>query len=563
MSIPPVGVRFTAQGVPQVQTAFRTVQSQSLATGAAINRTFVDGAGRVTSFGRQSVQAFSAAGFAANQFTTTGQVGFKSLASSVAGFASFFGTGGLIASGVITTGLILTDFWNRNKRAAEEAKKALGDLTSEAVDRRRKDDPTEVPLLKIAEKRRELEANQREMSAAVERRNRIIAAAQVPGAGPTSQALIDRNTAGVDAEINKLRAARAKLLDDELEGLRQLNDAQTKKRETDNKEIQQLSDAIGERKANNAQIERANVLINQSRFVIEATKNTSAEDTATMARRAEALKTLTTLTDAFKKAQDAVTEAERKRRQALADQVTQLSTLSAANKLTGQQLFDLNFLYAKLNAELLQGNVSLERRVELEQQLATIRKAGLQAPDLAVTGTRESNPLLPGERALPGRNGSAIQLPTPVIKPAPRGAAATNNAFTTTENAFADAFSSALSSGMAAGVTQFLVSGSIEGMWNNVGGAIVAGMSAINPWLGIAGGILQGLVGSLFDGRDRRPSGVLPIDIQRVVNDPNARRPVMRQQPPLAGATLLSVDSPQGRRVLATSTGAGARRGIR
>src|SRR5688572_25902906 len=108
-SLPPVGVRFQAEGVPQVTGAFKQLENQSRTTGSTISRTFIDGSGKVSAFGRSSVTALNATGFAVSQLASTGQVGFRSIASATAGFASFFGPAGLIATGVISLGLVLAD----------------------------------------------------------------------------------------------------------------------------------------------------------------------------------------------------------------------------------------------------------------------------------------------------------------------------------------------------------------------------------------------------------------------------------------------------------------------
>jgi hypothetical protein len=214
-SLPPVGVRFQAQGVEQVASAFTQLQTRATTAGGAMSRTFVEGSGRVSAFGRQSVQSINAAGFAMSQLAATGNVGFRSLASSAAGFASFFGPAGLIASGVIGLGLVLTDFWNRQRREIEETrKKADAEFDALITARREKDTPVAVAEERLAERRTAVQAINAELDRLVRVRNlRQISAAE--------QKVFDEQFASLSAK-------KAQALAREFEALRLVNDARAK-----------------------------------------------------------------------------------------------------------------------------------------------------------------------------------------------------------------------------------------------------------------------------------------------------------------------------------------------
>lgn len=214
-SIQPIVVRFQAQGAPQVTAAFQQLNAQAARSGQQISRTFIDGGGRASAFGRQSVQAFNAAGFAASQFAATGTTGFRNLASSAAGFASFFGPGGLIASGVISLGLVLADFWQRQRKEIEETKKVMDSLGSDAIARRKKDEPEAVALEQLAVASRGVAQAKKEVADLIALRNS-------GGA---------KNAIELELSDKRLAAASGRVADalaKEFEALRQVNDARAK-----------------------------------------------------------------------------------------------------------------------------------------------------------------------------------------------------------------------------------------------------------------------------------------------------------------------------------------------
>jgi hypothetical protein len=528
-SLPPVQVRFQAEGVPQVTAAFTQVQGQATRTGATINRSFVQANGQVSSFGRNSVQAFNAAGFAASQFAASGTTGFRSLASATAGFASFFGPGGLIASGVISLGLVLGDFWQRQRKEINETKDVMEKLGSAATARRARDEP-------VAVAGEQLTIAQRGVKAETDRLAKLLATPQQQVTSGT-RALI------ADAELRVADALRK-----ELEALRQVNDAQKQKTEGDNKEVTTLAAAISARQANNSQLQRATVLMGQARFVIEATKNASVEDTATMQARTKAIETLTTLTAAFNRTTAGTSKSTNDTARALELEIDALVQLGRQNQLSVADLSRLIDLQEQFTKAVRDGTLSLEQRAVASKRLSETDR-GIMIPEIKVGDITETR--------TQGAPGPATTLPAPKIPPvAPPDV-------TPITNTFGDAFSQSLQAGLASGVTSFLATGSIEGLWNSIGGSIVAGMSAINPWLGVAGGILQGLIGGLLGGggNNNRPRA-LPVDIRRVISDPNARAPRFAMSPGPA-INVIGYNTARGQRLIGTSNRNFGRRGGR
>ncbi len=446
-SLPPVGVRFQAEGVPQVFAAFKSVSDQS---------------GRFTAITRQSFTAVNATGFALSQFAAGGGASFKSLSTAATGFLSFFGPGGAIAAGVISVGSILTDFWQRQQKNIEDARaKASAELAKFDTDvegLRRSRDPASI-VAKLADDSQEL-AEKRVALAAIEHRAEFA------------------RTETEKARIPVLRE-RIALLEKEI--------------------------AIGTR---------------------AAFEPRGPVGTGTLG------KVTTTV------------QSENARRDAISKTITALTQLRALDKLTGQDLVTLATLYATLNRELLTGNVALQRRAEIEGQLSTIRKTGLQAP--AVRDLIADTPQ------------AKSTLAQPFISPS------TARSFTsTTGETFGAAFAESIQSGMQSGVQQLVSGGGFTGIFNTLGAGIVAQMATLNPWLGVAGGILQGAIGGLLGGgRDRGPRGAeLPIDIRRVITDPNFRNPV--RATPGQVIQVIGINTPHGQRLIGTSSASFRARGGR
>jgi hypothetical protein len=491
-SVPPVKVRFQAEGQEQVTAAFRNVASQ----GTAVNRTFVEGSGRVSAFGRQSVQALNATGFAVSQLAATGTTGFKSLASSAAGFASFFGVGGLIASGVISLGLILTDFWNRQRREIEETKrKAEAELTSlkqrfeQAEDTRaREADPVgtaQKELQRVAQRSVENQRRMAEIDADPEGRK------AVPAATPIARARITESRAALRAQLAK--------------------------------QVQ----------------EDAKAVMGASNAVVDAQKKVAAAAGNATTETAKGTKATSDSADAARLAERAL-EAE-------IDALVQLGRQGQLSVADMARLIDLQEQFTKAVRD---GTLSLEQRAAASKRLSETDR-GLVIPEVKVgdiTETRTSK-----------APGPAVTIPAPKIPPADVQAAVAPAAA-----GFGEAFSQSLQSSLAAGVTSFIASGSIEGLWNSVGGSIVAGISVVNPWLGMAAGILQGLIGGLLGGNDKGSNRMrpLPVDIRRVINDPNAKAPRFNtaNQRPL---NVIGINSARGQRLVGTSNRNFGRRGGR
>jgi hypothetical protein len=476
-NLPAVGVRFQAEGQQQVGAAFRGMASQAQSTGATISRTFVDGQGKVTAFGRGSVTALNATGFAFSSLASTGKASFQTLATGAAGFASFFGAGGLIASGVISLGLILGDFWSKQRREIEEtSRKATDELVAGAAARDLARDPVGAAQQRLDEERAKIDANRKAMADLFDPAKRTVQLKEGTFVRPVDE-----------AALAKLTAERGRLLTAEMEALGRLNDARKK---------------------------------------------------------------TTTTTKATEKATHDAARAADEADKALDQQVTALIELGKANLLTTKDLATVIRLEREYAAAARDSARAATERAEAARKASGL--AGTAAGAIPTPAIRD----IIDKNLGPTAPGPAKQLPNVVLPPVKKGGG------DDWSKAFGDAFSQSLQNGLTGGFTQFLTSGSIEGLWNSVGGALVAGMSTLGPWWGAVGGIFASALGGLFGGGGRsgaqRPRP-LPVDIRRVITDPNGRAPRFNQAGP--AINVIGANTPRGQRILGTANRNFNRRG--
>lgn len=389
ISLPAVGVRFQAQDVATVQAAIRALtnaanQAQRQVAGVAmgtvgqtrtLSTSFVDAGGNITAFGKKSMTALNATGFALSQLAATGQVSFKSLATGATGFLAFFGPTGAIAAAVISAGLILTDFWRRQRKEISETEKLVKDLDDEVKARRRKEDPTEVPRLKLSGVNKDIEENNAELQRLVERRNRILAA--IPkGSQP---ALVERQTAGVDEDIRKNATERTRLEQRAFEATQQLIEARKSLGDTTRKvsddEVAALAKTLAAGKATAAEYQRANVILGQAQFALDALNRSGLQDAQTTIARAAALDRIKTITDAFAEAEKRRKDAADEVRKALDAELDALVALAQVRKLTGAETLRVLAIEGQLTAQLAAGLPTKAAEAEVWDRIAKARKA--------------------------------------------------------------------------------------------------------------------------------------------------------------------------------------------
>lgn len=449
-SIPTVIVQFQAQGVPQVLGSFQKLTTES---------------GRFTAITRQSFTAVNATGFAISQLASGGQVGFRSLAASATGFLSFFGGTGLIAAAVVSTGLVLTDFWTRQRKEIDATAKAATDkLLAGAVARTARDFPVLLAEQGLAAEQAKLAANQRAMEE-VTRKHTI-------RGGGLSMAGVSR--------MAPLEAERLKLLTAEREAFRALVEARAKSNET--------------------------------------TKETAKA------------------TNAAKDALDA--------------EISALVQLGRAGQLSVADLTRLTDLQEQFTKAVRDGTLSLEQRAQASRRLMQA-ESGITIPPFSVIGITET---------------TTTRAPAPAsritLTPADQAKLAGTTAPVAT--AVSTSFATAFQAGLMSGVQGFVTGGGIENAYNVLGSALVSGLTTLNPWLGVVGSVITGTLSSIAGGgRDRRPRAAeLPIDIRRVITDPNFRQPVQARPTSQFSGRPLVITSGEGVRVLTTTVGRGRGRGI-
>lgn len=504
VSIQPIVVRFQASGMPQVQGAFNQLANGSRQAGAAVGNSFVAANGRVTAFGRQSVTALNATGFAISSLASTGQVGFKSLASSAAGFASFFGPAGLIATGVISLGLVLADFWNKQRKEIEETQKRITSGLAAAASRRERDEPVAVAAEALAQARADIEANRRAMAELFDIQKRTVQLKEGTFVRPVDQQALAR-----------LTKERVDLLTVEFEKLRALNDARAKAATETGK----------------------------------GTAGTTAQSTA-------------------------LRDAER----ALEAEIAALVALGKA-----QQLSTADFARATALEQQYAAVVRDTSRALTERADALQKSTGLAAA-ITIPAPQVRDIIDTQRNRAPG---PAVEIPPVKIPPVDLTKAVPDRAFQEMQQFIAQGLATSIVGGITQGFAQGLAQGGIEGGLKAMTAQILGGLGNMlasiaakaleaailssqimtfliaNPWAAIAAAVALSVLaaslggGSGGGGGGRSFGGTAnpsPVNISRLIVDPNFRQPVRATaQQPFAGATLLSVDRPEGQRVLAKS----------
>ena len=134
----------TAGNLAQLGATTQRVAAAQTQQFQVLGRDLVQANGKLSAFGKSGLNAFNALAFGLSQMAATGETSFRSLATSVASVLAFFGPQGAIASAVIATGLVLVDFFKRQKKEVSELAALMKKATDDALARRERDHPVEV-----------------------------------------------------------------------------------------------------------------------------------------------------------------------------------------------------------------------------------------------------------------------------------------------------------------------------------------------------------------------------------------------------------------------------------
>lgn len=122
----------TAGDIQRMGTATAQAAAAPAAPLQVLGKDLVQASGKLSAFGKSGLNAFNALAFGLSQMAATGQTSFRSLATSATSVLAFFGPQGAIAAAVIATGLVLVDFWRRQKKEVAEFQKLVTDLIEES-----------------------------------------------------------------------------------------------------------------------------------------------------------------------------------------------------------------------------------------------------------------------------------------------------------------------------------------------------------------------------------------------------------------------------------------------
>jgi hypothetical protein len=208
-----------ASGIEQTTLASQRGAAVVAAQGAGftvLGQSVVQAGGKLTAFGKSGLNAFNAVAFGVSQMAATGQASFRSLATSAASVLAFFGPQGAITAAVIATGLVLVDFFKRQKKEITELAALVKRFTDDATSRRERDQPVLVSEERLAGVKQAIDANRKAMADLFDIEKRTVQLREGAFVRPVDQQALAR-----------LTAERTALLKAEHEALRQVNDART------------------------------------------------------------------------------------------------------------------------------------------------------------------------------------------------------------------------------------------------------------------------------------------------------------------------------------------------
>ena len=178
-----------------------------------LGRDVVQASGKLTAFGKSGLNAFNALSFGLSQMAATGQTSFRSLATASASVLSFFGPQGAIAAAVIATGLVLVDFWRRQKKEVAEFQQLVTALIEESDRVSREKNP-----FRFAQQ--DLQEVEKELAAFEARRDRRLK--QIAEVGERRGSALNPSE---KRELEEMNAERARLLQAQFQAQRRLQDA--------------------------------------------------------------------------------------------------------------------------------------------------------------------------------------------------------------------------------------------------------------------------------------------------------------------------------------------------
>jgi len=457
----------------QATTQLARAQTQVAPAAAAatqrlsmFGREVVTSTGRLSAFSTRAITGLNAAAFAISGLASGGVTSFRSLASAAAGFAAFFGPGGAIASIGITAGLAITDFFTRTRREIEEtAKKAKEE---------------------VAKLRADIEQQRR---------------------GGDQPGLIERNR---QATLN-LAEAQAELVE-----IKKILDP------LDQREAELKKAAPGVSATVIDAWEKENATLRERRAALDLliprlTQEIALTKTAALNIREPAQPRGPTGIQVTAAATRTAAEAEKERQEQIAKTVAALVELSKANRLTGEDLFQLQLRYAQLSTEstvLRDATLALEqvttdgtksakqravaadqltaalaRQAEIAKQLAAIDAASLQRP--AVRDIKDARNVFRASDALTAgfgpREAARFIDPAKMNERLAQEAAKSlgripniiNPRLEELRQAVADGLASALAAGIAQGFAQGLGEGGIGEGFKQMAAQLAQGLGSV------------------------------------------------------------------------------------
>lgn len=465
-----------ARHAAAIQQVERQITAHSRAV-SLFGQSVVNAQGKVVGFGRSGLNAFNAVAFGLSQMAATGQMSFRTLATSGASVASFFGPTGAIVAAITSAGLVLADFFTRTRREVEET--------------RRKTEEEIRELRRTIEEERQT-GQQEQLIRRVETATRRLASAE------QERTAILETLAPIDARYATLRQISSVAV------------ALAKRNE---------DDATKALRARNAELGRSIPLLKaEAQAAAEAAKNIQSQRSGTgqlPGTRVEAL------SDA---------EAIARRTKARDDEVEALKTANKENLFGIDLLPRLHALQENLTNALARQNLTLAEQVKLRNQLKDLAeielRRGLRTPPLSI---------LPSSDRTIGTSGSiqrggTKEKPTLTLTPVARARLGLEGDFraemAALEEELANSLAQSIATGIANGFAQGLAQGGIGEGFRQMTAQVLASlgqmaiqvaissirigkemktlqaaMASWNPFLVIAAGVALAALGTKLGGR--------------------------------------------------------------
>lgn len=576
------GIETTTQATRQA-VAVQQTQANGL---QVLGRGLVDANGKVSAFGRSGFTAFNALAFGASQLAAQGTASFRSLSTAMASVLSFFGPQGAIAAGVIATGLVFADFFARTKKGAKETADAMRGLVEAGNARFAKENPLLVAQLAEAKQLAEV----RRIEADIAKKNAQI---QKPGAGLAVAGLIGERTT-LEAD---LKTANFALIEAQRKVADAFKDAGESAREAGDAEVAALVKVLEAGRATDNERRQAGIVLAKSRLELDLLNKANRLDADSAIRRAELLERIQSI-------EEAMLAPMQRRRQAIADEITQLASLGQTRGLAGIELVRLAVLERELTAELRAGHPTKAREAEIWDQITKARTAAARSlPPAQIRELVSDRPQAANQLAIPP-SVAAFLDPARIradIEAADRRIAERTAAlnFDETQAALSDSLGNAIAASIASGFAQGLGEGGIGQGFKQMAAQLSTGLGSVaidyglkaqaiakfmagiskfliaNPLVAIGLGIGlvalgralgggQGSGGNYGGSFGGSTTSTTPLSVSRLIVDPNAgvRQRVAASAgrfaspaaaPDLRPIEVIGINTAQGQRLIGTA----------